>query len=230
MKTNNPLILPNRIYPIGASNSPHDVFVLSIEKSDDSGRDFVRYHDLEYASPIRRMEIAAFLSLCGSAMKTQLKRFNAFSPMVSLRVGAEVPLPDWMAERKTHYEAWLAGRNTMPELNPAEYAPETFRPMKATVAPQMELFIEGQGRSSDPWYAAEEHGSVLGLGTDNKKSNHLTIYLKKRSLTELYADKRFRVLEVTPEFKDETDTVVNEAPKIHFLPQSPAKKTGQIKP
>ena len=118
----------------------------------------------------------------------------------------------------------------MPELDPTEYAPETYRPMQATVAPQMAHFVEGQGRSSDPWYAAEEHGSVLALGKDTNKSQHLKIYLKKRSLTELHADKRFRVLEVTPEFKDGTDTVANEAPKISLLPQSPAKKTGAIKP
>ncbi len=115
----------------------------------------------------------------------------------------------------------------MPELDPTEYAPETYRPMQATVAPQMAHFVEGQGRSSDPWYAAEEHGSVLALGKDTNKSQHLKIYLKKRSLAELHADKRFTVLEITPEFKDEPGTTL-EAPKAPLLPESHPKQTGAV--
>jgi hypothetical protein len=138
-------------------------------------------------------------------MKTCVKRYESIAG-----VGAEVDLPKWMAQRLAHYRTWLNdGRNDMPELNPADHAPETFRPMQAVVTPKLEQFVAGQGRSSDPWYAAEEHGSVASLGEG--KAANLKIYLKKRALGELYADKRFEVIEVTPEFKDEADALPSES-------------------
>jgi hypothetical protein len=191
--------LVNRIYPLGASFSPEPVFVTRVDSSAGyAGRGIVFFHALEHRAVEQRMELPVFRSLCETAMRTKLDRIARWER--GERTGG-LPLPEHMKREREHYALFLAGSNTMPELNPAEYAPATFEPMQVRVSVATpEAFDKANGRSGDPYYAAEAFGGVM---IPNEHPSHYVIYVARRDIPKISADTRFKIEEIVPEFPSE---------------------------
>lgn len=180
-------LLPNRIYPLGASSSPDPVFVTRVAGGT------VYFHDLEYKAVEQRMVEPIFRSLCSTAMKTGLNSIAAWERSDML------PLPDHLKRDREVFTAFLlAGENTMPELNPADYAPKTYEPMRVRVSvADPSAFDKTKGRSGNPYYVAESYGSIL---VPNGHPQHYIVHMARRDVPLIAADTRFKIESVAPEF------------------------------
>jgi hypothetical protein len=179
-------------------------------------RGIVFFRALEHRAVEERMELPGFRSLCEIAMRTKLDIFTRWGRTERL---ASLSLSDSTQREREHYTLFLGGTNVMPELNPADYAPETFEPMQVRVSvAKPDAFDKSKGRNFDPYYVAEVYGAVM---MPTAHPTHYIIYVKRREIPRIAADPRFKIEEIQPEFPSEkADTLPVAAAPLPFAAEA----------